>query len=96
MVVLIVDQEGVLAFEHERQTPVAADRYRPMAFERAVQRMKLPAGSIHVFRRSCVVQGEKLPPEPFGVIRLDLRLRSGAKELLDTFVPEALDHPYSV
>jgi hypothetical protein len=96
MVILIIDQNRVLAIEHECHAPIAVDRPRPMAFERAVQWMKLPAGSVHVFRRSCIIQREKLLPEPFGMARLNLRLRPGAKELLDTFVPEALDHAYSV
>jgi hypothetical protein len=96
MVILIINQNHVLAFDHERQTPVATDCHRPMTFELAVQGMQLPAGSVHVSRRSGIVQGEKLLPEPVAVTRLDLRLRSGAKELLDTFVPEALNHMYSV
>jgi hypothetical protein len=96
MVILIIDQDRVLAVEHERQAPIAVDRHRPMVFERTVQRMKIPAGSIHIFRRSGVVHREKLFPQPFGIVGLDLRLRTRAKELLDTFVPEALDHAYSV
>jgi hypothetical protein len=30
------------------------------------------------------------------MMRLDLCFGSSAKELLDTLVPKALDHPYSV
>ncbi|HEX8893909.1 MAG TPA: hypothetical protein VF783_11335, partial [Terriglobales bacterium] len=38
----------------------------------------------------------KLLPQPLGMVRLDFRLRSSPEELLDTLVPEALYHPYSV
>jgi hypothetical protein len=37
-----------------------------------------------------------LLPQPLGMVRLDFRLRSSPEELLDTLVPEALYHPYSV
>jgi len=61
-----------------------------MAFERAAQGMQLPAGSVHIFRALGVVQRKELLPESFGMTRLDSCLGPGPKELLDTFVPEAL------
>ena len=67
-----------------------------MAFECATERVHSPAGSIHVLWALRTVKGEQLLAEPFGMTRLDFRLRSRQKELLDTFVPEALDHMYIV
>ena len=52
--------------------------------------MQLPAGSVHIFRALGVVQRKELLPESFGMTRLDSCLGPGPKELLDTFVPEAL------
>ena len=58
--------------------------------------MQLPAWGVHILGCSRVVQGKKLATQSLRVLRLDAGLGAGAEEALDTFVPEALDHTYSV
>ena len=58
--------------------------------------MKLLSRSIHVSRLPRVIQGKQLQAQSAGVLRLNTRFRSGAKEFLDATMPEALDHMYSV
>ena len=58
--------------------------------------MKSPAWRVHVLRGFGIVQRKKLLPEPFGMVRLHFCLGACPEELLDTLVPEALYHPYSV
>ncbi len=59
MIVLIIDQNGILAFEGERQSPVTAHRYRPVSGKVTVQRMKPPPRPIHIRRAG----GRIEPPE---------------------------------
>ena len=67
-----------------------------MLLKLAVQGMQPPARRVHVLRRLSIVQRKKLLPEPLGMVRLDLCLGACPEELLDTLVPEALYHLYSV
>jgi len=55
--------------------------------------MQLPAGQVHVLRRSSNVKAYQLPPKLRRVGGLDTRLRSGLEEVPKPFVPELLDHP---
>ena len=55
-----------------------------------MQWVQPPARSIHVVRGLSVVESKKLLPEPVSMFRLNARLRTSPKELLDAFVPEAL------
>jgi hypothetical protein len=96
MIVLIINEHGVFSFECESKAPVATYRHRPMASERAVQRMQPPAGRVHVFRRAGVVQSEKLFAEPLDMARLNFGFRSRPEEKLDSFMAKAFDHLYSV
>jgi hypothetical protein len=54
--------------------------------------MQPPAGRVHVIRGFGVVQRGQLQFQFVRMMGLDFRLRSCAKEPLDTLVPEALDH----
>ena len=92
----IAHQHGIFALERECQAPVAADIYRPMPSKLAVQGVQPPARRVHVLRGPGIVQRKKLLPEPLGMVRLDFCLGACPEELLDTLVPEALYHPYSV
>jgi hypothetical protein len=96
MVVLIINEHGVLAIEGKREPPIPAYGHRPMVFECPVQRMQPPAGGVHVFRGPCVVQREKLLAQPLSMARLDLCSRSRPEEQFDSLMTEALDHLYSV
>ena len=96
MVVAIVNQNGVFSLKCEGESPIAADIHRPVTFEIAMKRMKPPSRSVHIFRRSGIVQGEELFPQPFGMTGLNLRPRSAPEEQFDSLMAEASDHPYSV
>ena len=61
-----------------------------------MQGVQPPARRVHVLRGLSIVQRKKLLPEPFGMVRLDFCLGACPEELLDTLVPKALYHPYSV
>jgi hypothetical protein len=96
VIVLIIDQDSVLALKHERQALIAADTDRPVTFEFSGQRVKFPSWGIHVSRLHRVVKGKQPEAQFAGVLRLYSRLRSGAEEPLHAPVPEALNHSYSV
>lgn len=92
MVVLIVNQKGVLALESKGETPIAVHRNRPVSLEITLQAMKPPSRRVHVFGRGHVIEHDKLEPQLHRVLSLNARRRTGAKELLYALVREALDH----
>lgn len=96
VVVSIVHKHGIFALERECQAPVAADIYRPMPLKLAEQGVQSPPRRVHVLRALRIIQRKKLLPQPLGMVRHDFRLGSSPEELLNTLVPEALYHPYSV
>ncbi len=59
--VLVVHQHRVRAFKHERHTPIAIHRHRPMAAQVAVQRVQAPAGQVHILGRLRLVEAFQLP-----------------------------------
>lgn len=67
-----------------------------MPLKLAEQGVQSPARRVHILGRLRIIQRKKLLPQPLGMVRLDFRLGSSPEELLDTLVPEALYHPYSV
>ncbi len=96
VIVLIVNEDSILAFKLERQTPSAAHADRPVTFEFRRQPMKLPTWSVHIFRLLRVVQRKQLQAELVGMLRLNPGFRTSMEELLYASMPEALDHLYSV
>ncbi len=60
VIVLIVNQDCVLAFEFEGQTPVSADADRPVSFESTGELVKPPSGSIDVCWLFGVVESKQL------------------------------------
>lgn len=92
MVVLVIHQHGILAFEGEGEPPTAANVYRPVSFQPATQWVQPPAGCVHISCRLSIIQGEKLLSEPLGMGGLDFRFRACPEELFDSFMPEAFDH----
>ena len=48
MIVLVINQDGILSFKRKSETPIAIDRYCPMISKFSCQPVKLPPGSIHV------------------------------------------------
>lgn len=96
MIVLIIDEDSVLAFKLKSQPPVSADADRPVTFEFSSQRMKLPSRSVHVSRLPCVIQGKQLQSQFASVFRLNPSFRPGVEKLFDAPMPEAFNHMYSV
>jgi len=92
LIVSIIHQHRILAFEGESQAPVTAHIHRPMALQIAAQRMQPPAGRVHVFWSPGIVQRKELLAESFRMLGLNAGLRACFKELLDALVPEAFYH----
>lgn len=96
MVILIVDENRVLAFKGESQTPIAVDFHAAVSLEIAAQGVQFPSWSTHVARGLGPIQLKELEREVGSVCGLNSRFASGGEELLDSAMPEALDHAYSV
>jgi len=92
VIILIIDQDRILAFKGERETPIATDADRPMFRQRTFQRMKFPTRSIHIGRTLGVIKSKKLSAKPVLMFGLDSTSRPCAKEPFDTAMPEALNH----
>jgi len=92
VIILIVDENRVLTFKLERQSPIPADTYSPVILELPRQQMKFPSWSVLVAWLACIVKGKQLQAQLAGVLRLNPRFRSGAEEPLHALMPEALDH----
>jgi hypothetical protein len=45
VIVLIINQYGVLPFKHECEAPISINRHGPMALEIAFQGMQVPVGN---------------------------------------------------
>jgi hypothetical protein len=96
VIVLIVDQNRILAFKSKRQPPVAAHRHRPMALEVSFQRVQTTSCGVHIFGSSSHVERSQQPPESFGMFWLDPRLRTSLGEFPEPFMPVTEYHLYSV
>src|ERR1035441_3299232 len=96
VVILVVDENRVLALKSKCQAPIAVHFHGPMALEIAVQRVQSPSRSIHISCRLGSIQLKELNREFSGMGRLNSRLASGGEESFDAGMPEALNHAYSV
>jgi hypothetical protein len=96
MVVVVIDEHRVFAFESEGESPVAAYRDCPVIFQVAMQGMQLPPRRVHVFCRAGVVERKQLLAKALGMAGLDFGFRPGPEEQLDSLVTKASDHSYSV
>lgn len=92
MGILIINEPGVFTLKGEGEPPIPAYRHRGMVLQLPVKGMQLPAGGVHVRRRSGVVQREELLAQPLGRTRLDFGSRSRPEEPFDSLVTEAFDH----
>ena len=92
VIVLLVNEDCVFAFELECQAPVSADADRPVILETFGQRMKFPSRSVHVAGLPGIIERKQLQAQLAGMLRLNPSFRSGAKEFLDAPMTEALDH----
>jgi hypothetical protein len=74
VVILVVHENGVLAFKGESQSPVAAYAHGPVAFEVTLERMPVPAAPVHVERSRSEIQGGQQNAKPGFMFRLNARL----------------------
>lgn len=95
-VILVVNENDVRFVERECQPPIAADRYRPMARQIALQGMEVVSRSVHVFGTACDVQRRQQPSQPLRVFGLNTSFGSSFGKPLQTFMPITEDHVYSV
>jgi len=92
MVILVIDEYGVLSFESKGEPPIAIHFHRPVSLPVAAEKMQVPSRRGHIRRRLCPIQGEQLDRESFRMFRLYTRLAAGQKKLLQAGVSEGLYH----
>jgi len=92
VVVLVIDEDGVLTVQGEGQAPVAAHQHGLVSRQIGGERMQLPTGQVHVLGQRRNVKPCQLPPELGGVSGLDPCLRSGFEKALEPLALELLDH----
>jgi len=80
VIVLVVDDLCVGPNKFEGDTPVATDPDRPSALARAFERVKSEPRKAHIFGMGGCVQAAQDQTQPFSVLRLNARFRSGLKE----------------
>ena len=96
MVILVIDENRVLALERKREPPVPAHPHGPVPLKVALEWVQAVAGRIHVGRAGGRIQSGQDPSETVCVFWLNASLRAGFGKLLDAFVPIALKHVCSV
>lgn len=92
VIVLVIDQFGILADKSEGQTPISIEPHRPVLAQVISQRMKSPIGGAHVLRSLGVIQCGEQDAQLTGVMGLDACLTTGQIKRLKTLVPKASDH----
>ena len=96
VVVAVIHQHRVGAFESKGQTPVSTHPDRPVAGKLAFEWVKSPAGQSHVLRGCGGIKLRELPPQPGCMGRLNTRLAAGAEERFEALVRECSNHGPSV
>ncbi len=74
MIVLIIDQDCIDAFEYERQPPILIYPHRPVTLKITLERMQTPPGSVHILRAEGGVQLTQLQPQTLRVLWLNTGL----------------------
>jgi hypothetical protein len=67
MVIDIINIERLALGEAENHTPVGTNRYRPKAFQLALERMQPEARQVHISDRTCSIKARENVPQLFGV-----------------------------
>jgi hypothetical protein len=93
VIVPIIDEDRILAFEPKRHPPIAVDLDGPVIRKIALERMQFPTGDIHARNIRCNVQRAKLNRQLSGMGGLDSGFAPGEEELFQTRVPERLNPP---
>lgn len=92
VIVLVVDQDGILAVEGERDSPVPTNGYGPTSFQFALQLVQAQTGQVHVLRRFRSCESTKHEPQPASVFRTNAGPVSREKKAFDPAMPEAGYH----
>ena len=58
VIILIIDENRIFAFECKCESPITADIYRPVAIEFTSQLMQTPPWSVHIFSHPRIVQSK--------------------------------------
>lgn len=88
MVILIVDQDGILVRETEGESPTLVHPDSPVTGQVAGQAVKPSAGQVRFFCAVDLTQSGELSPQPGGMSWLDAAFVAGTEETLKPFVPE--------
>ena len=92
VVVLVIYILAVPAVEHERDSPVSIDIYRPLSFSTALKWVKPKTRSIEVPSIRCRVHPRQNPANLGKMIRVETPGISRFKESLQSSVFEADNH----
>ncbi len=92
MVVLVIDNFSVHAYEPEGDTPVAAHPHSPDALPFALQGMKAKTRKTHIFDSNRGVQATKDQAQSLAMRGLDPCLGASLEEPGQALVLEASDH----
>ena len=92
MVVLVIDEDRVLALKRKCKPPVPADPHRPVTFQFSLERVQGVSWRIHVGRAGGRIQSGQNSSEPVCVFGLNASLLASFGKLLDAFMPIALQH----
>jgi hypothetical protein len=74
MVVKVINQNYIRAFEGERNPPIAAYPNGPMVIEASAKRVKLITRRVHIACHGGYIQSRKQLAQPFSMILPDSRL----------------------
>ncbi len=96
MIVLVVDQNYVLAFKREGKPPISTDTHRPMTSKVPKKRVQAITGSIQIARAFCRIERCKQNSDSLRMSRLNSSLGAGFRKTLQPLMPEAANHVYSV
>ena len=92
MIVLVVDEYGIVALKREREPPILIHPYSPTSFLITLQRMRSPARDSHIVRTARRMEPAELKLQPLRMLRLDAGLRAREKERLEPGIAEGANH----
>ncbi len=92
MVLFKINPECVARIEFESDAPRAIDMNRVAGWNESLQRMKIKAWQVHLFRRGCGIKAIKPDQNPFVHLDIDLGGATLRPQLGKSFASKRLDH----